>query len=336
MGGVVEQWRATSAPVGSDPELVQANPVALGLGDASRKARSAATGVKLGCLSLEKEVIATLVGSTAVSAIGLVGFIARAYSRRLGSSRGTKPQIAGLSRARPGGPQSSWEVRASSAHRLAGRLGSIAIAVAGSYRCRALRGGAASGSFLPDLYERYGAGIESWINAQQTAASHTPCLESRHSALRIARPVYAITIETTPPQWAAFAVSAACTLHSEGVMAPATGARRCSKLRRLSPRPVPTAPWRRASQLRPRARERRPRTPATAPKPPAWPLSARRGFPAGTATASAPPPARISSASRAMSAKPRLDLSRSLMRFTVRPICSISSMRCLTTPVAPS
>jgi hypothetical protein len=70
MGGVVEQWRATSTPVGSDPELVQANPVTLGLGDASRKARSAPSGVKLGCFSLEKEVIATLVGSTAVSAIG--------------------------------------------------------------------------------------------------------------------------------------------------------------------------------------------------------------------------------------------------------------------------
>src|SRR3954462_14470033 len=46
--------------------------------------------------------------------------------------------------------------------------------------------------------------------------------------------------------------------------------------------------------------------------------------------------ARISSASRAISAKPRLDLSRSLMRFTTRPTCSISSMRCLTTPAAPS
>jgi hypothetical protein len=34
MGGVVEQWRATSTPVGSDPELLQATLVRLGWGGA--------------------------------------------------------------------------------------------------------------------------------------------------------------------------------------------------------------------------------------------------------------------------------------------------------------
>jgi hypothetical protein len=51
--------------------------VRFGLGGASRKARSAPSRVKLRCFSLEKEVIATLVASTAVAPIGLVWFIAR-------------------------------------------------------------------------------------------------------------------------------------------------------------------------------------------------------------------------------------------------------------------